>query len=215
MIDAGVHPVLTPWSGTLYHGTSEAQARAIIAPPGQIHMPDVSEQRHWDRLMVGPAVYGFCGEPCWGCVDAERTAEQHGIEAALGYARYRTQQGTLRGPLAVVAFEVKLERVLDLESAANRIFCDAAAEALVALGREWDWNTDDLSLLRESALIGKVLNAGLDELPTALAPEACRLHLPFADSQQQAALAIFKESSMLHARLAGWKAALQPVLTAS
>lgn len=202
-MQAGTCPVLVPWRGTLYHGTSAEQAREIVERSGQIRMPDLNDAGNWDRLLVGPAVYGFCGEPCWGGEEIERTPEEHGMAGALAYAGYRVGQGTLAPPLAVVAFEVELARVLDLEGAANRDFCNAAAAAMVAAAQAWGWDTDDLGELRNSASIGLVLNAGLDELPVEWRPDACRLHLPPTPGQMQAALAIFQESSMLHARVAG------------
>lgn len=202
-MQAGTRPALMPWSGTLYHGTAVEQARKIVAPPGQIRMPDLADAENWERLLVGPAVYGFCGEPCWGGEEVERTPEEHGVAGALAFARYKVGEGQLTEPLAVVAFEVELSRVLDFESPANRDFCNAAASAMVAQARVWGWDTDDLGELRNSTAIGKVLNAGLDELPVEWRPDACRLHLPPTPGQMQAALAIFKESPMLHARVAG------------
>ena len=203
VMQAGTRPVLSPWSGTLFHGTSAEKAREIVAPPGQIRMPDLDDAENWERLLVGPAVYGFCGEPCWGGEEVVRTPEEHGVTGALAFARYRVERGTLEEPLAVVAFEVKLARVLDLEGVANRDFCNPAAAAMVAQGQGWGWDTDDLGELRNSTTIGKVLNAGLDEVPEEWRPEACRLHLPPTPGHMQAAFAIFKESSMLHARFAG------------
>lgn len=202
-MQAGTCPVLVPWSGTLYHGTSAEKAREIVERSGQIRMPDLNDEEEWRRLLVGPAIYGFCGEPCWGEEEAGRTPAEHGVAGALGHAEYRVAQGTLAPPLAVVAFEVELTRVLDLEDAANRDFCNAAAGAMVAFGRERDWDTDDLAELDNATSIGRVLNVGLDELPVEWRPEACRLHLPPTPGQLQAALAIFKKNSMLNARVAG------------
>ncbi|HEV7403504.1 MAG TPA: hypothetical protein VGO11_11275 [Chthoniobacteraceae bacterium] len=210
----GPQPAIVRWAGTLYHGTSATSAAQIIRPPGQLRMPDPDREESWKYLMVGPAIYAFVGamphpeaEPGWSDEEygrrAARALAEYGRRAARALAEKKLAGGELSGSVAVVAFEVELERVLDLECAESGPFLDAMFARIGVKSHLLRYPPQLRAALLSPPFIGRMANAMLDEFPAGTAPQACRLRLPFADARQQGSLALFVEGSMLNTRLVG------------
>ena len=178
VLATGLRPVTQPLAGVLWHGTGEADAKAIVASQ------EWRLSNDWLYLWLGPAVYGFIDRDASESARVELRAEM----AAKATAQFKTEKGIIEPPGAVIRAEYACERVMDLESMDNDelvVRIQQAAAKVVHPSEKWRWDS------QRPAFPGKLLHRFQEMLEPELRPQAYLFKSPpKGDGQREQSIAI-------------------------